>query len=97
MIYILVTYDVNTTDKDGRRRLRKVAKCCINYGQRVQNSVFECMLPEAQFIQFRAALTALIDPCQDSIRIYRLGKNYVNNIEHIGVKTSFDFGGDLII
>lgn len=96
-MYILVTYDVNTTDSAGRRRLRRVARCCLNHGQRVQNSVFECMLPEAQFIQFRAELTALIDSNNDSIRIYRLGKNYINKIEHIGIITSFDFDGDLII
>lgn len=97
MMYILVTYDVNTTDSAGRRRLRQVAKCCLNHGQRVQNSVFECMLPEAQFMKFRSTLTELIDPCHDSIRIYRLGKNYACKIEHIGIKTSIDFEGDLIV
>lgn len=97
MMYILVTYDVNTADTAGRRRLRKVAKCCLNYGQRVQNSVFECLLPEAQLIQFRATLTDLIDTRYDSIRIYHLGKNHASKIEHIGIKTSYDFEGDLII
>ncbi len=97
MMYILVTYDVSTENAAGRKRLRKVAKCCVNYGQRVQNSVFECMLPEAQFVQFRATLMELIDSEHDSVRIYKLGKNYNTKIEHFGVKTSFDFEGDLIV
>ena len=79
-MYILVTYDVNTSTSAGQSRLRKVAKCCLNHGQRVQNSVFECMLSEAQYVQFRAALTSLIDAQHDSIRIYRLGKNYNSKI-----------------
>ena len=96
-MYILVAYDVNTSAPIGQRRLRNVAKCCMNHGQRVQASVFECMLSEAQYVQFRAELTALIDTQHDSIRIYRLGKNYKSKIEQIGKTTSYDMNGELII
>ena len=73
---VLVTYDVNTETAAGRKRLRKVAKICVNHGQRVQNSVFECLLD--------AELTALIDPQTDSLRFYRLGNQYKTKVEHIG-------------
>lgn len=96
-MYILITYDVNTTTAEGQRRLRNVAKCCLNHGQRVQNSVFECMLSESQFIRFKSMLSNYIDKETDSIRIYTLGKNYRSNIEHIGKETSYDFEGELII
>lgn len=81
---ILVTYDVNTETPAGRRRLRKVAKTCVNYGQRVQNSVFECLMDAAQYVIFKAQLTALIDPELDSLRFYQLGNRYQNKVEHIG-------------
>lgn len=86
---VLVTYDVNTESAAGRKRLRKVAKSCVNYGQRVQNSVFECVLDAAQYAVFRAQLAALIDPETDSLRFYRLGNNYKNKVEHMGKHPAF--------
>ena len=82
---VLVTYDVNTETAAGRNRLRKVAKACVDYGQRVQNSVFECMLDAAQYAAFKAKLTALIDPQTDSLRFYQLGNHYKSKVEHIGL------------
>ena len=81
---VLVTYDVNTETAAGRRRLRQVAKSCVNHGQRVQNSVFECLLDAAQFAVFKAGLSAMIDPEEDSLRFYQLGNNYKNRVEHVG-------------
>ncbi len=81
---VLITYDVNTETAAGRKRLRQVAKACVNYGQRVQNSVFECLLDAAQFAAFKAKLTALIDPETDSLRFYQLGNHYKNKVEHVG-------------
>lgn len=81
---VLVTYDVNTETAAGRKRLRKVAKACVNHGQRVQNSVFECLLDAAQYAVFKAQLTALIDPDADSLRFYQLGNSYKTRVEHIG-------------
>ena len=81
---VLVTYDVNTETAAGRKRLRKVAKACVDHGQRVQNSVFECLLDAAQYAVFKAQLTALIDPDADSLRFYQLGNNYKTRVEHIG-------------
>lgn len=86
---VLVTYDVNTETAAGRKRLRKVAKECVNHGQRVQNSVFECLLDAAQFAILKAALADLIDPEVDSLRFYRLGNNYKTKVEHIGVHPDF--------
>jgi len=94
---ILITYDVDTTTKVGERRLRKVAKECVNYGQRVQNSVFECLLSEAQFVQLRAVLSSIIDDSVDSIRFYFLGNNWQRRIETLGRITSFDPTEALII
>lgn len=82
---VLITYDVNTETAAGRGRLRKVAKQCVNYGRRVQNSVFECILDNAQSIALKAALTDIIDVEKDSLRFYYLGNNYQTKIEHIGV------------
>lgn len=81
---VLVTYDVNTETAAGRKRLRKVAKACVDHGQRVQNSVFECLLDAAQYAVFKAQLAALIDPDADSLRFYQLGNSYKTRIEHIG-------------
>lgn len=81
---VLVTYDVNTENAEGRKRLRKVAKACVNYGQRVQNSVFECMLDAAQYVQFKSEISKLIDKDLDSLRFYQLGNNYKTKVEHIG-------------
>ena len=81
---VLVTYDVSTETAAGQRRLRKVAKACVDYGQRVQNSVFECLLDAAQYAVFKAKLSALIDPAHDSLRFYQLGNKYKNKVEHVG-------------
>lgn len=87
---ILVTYDVNTTDVDGKRRLRQVAKRCVAHGQRVQNSVFECFLDAAQYRLLKAELSQLIDPQKDSLRFYELGNRYESKVEHVGAKTSYE-------
>jgi CRISPR-associated protein Cas2 len=87
---ILITYDVNTEDAAGRRRLRKVAKECVNYGQRVQNSVFECNFDSAKLELVKHRLEKLIDPKRDSLRIYNLGNNYSGKIQHIGARPSYD-------
>ncbi len=86
---VLITYDVNTEDASGRKRLRKVAKECVNYGQRVQNSVFECVLDAAQYRLVKHKLEQLIDAEKDSLRFYNLGNNYQTKIEHIGAKAGY--------
>ena len=86
---VLVTYDVNTTTADGKRRLRNVAKKCVAHGQRVQNSVFECLLDEAQYLQLKAELTTIINNKTDSLRFYELGKKYQSKVEHVGAKQSY--------
>lgn len=93
---VLVTYDVNTMDKDGQKRLRKVAKKCVDYGQRVQNSVFECLLEPAQFVIFKSELEAIIDSNKDSLRYYMLGSNWKRRVEHVGAKESYDPEGTLV-
>ena len=93
---VLVTYDVNTETAAGRKRLRKVAKRCENYGQRVQNSVFECLINPAQLRQLKNLLVETIDPEKDSLRFYNLGNNWRNRIEHIGAKETVDLEGTLI-
>ena len=94
---LLVTYDVDTTDAHGRKRLRKVAKTCVNYGQRVQNSVFECNVNAAQSVELKAKLLELIDDTKDSLRFYNLGNRYQNKVEHAGCKESYDAEGLLMI
>ena len=94
---VLITYDVDTTSESGKKRLRNVAKFCKDYGQRVQNSVFECVLSEAQFLLLRAKLESIIDLELDSIRFYFLGNNWKRRVEYIGKITSFDMSGELII
>lgn len=94
---VLITYDVNTQSDDGKRRLRKVAKQCVNYGQRVQNSVFECEMDAAKCRQVKDILEHIIDPKKDSLRFYYLGNNYKNKVEHIGAKASFDINEPLIL
>ncbi len=94
---VLITYDVNTTTESGKRRLRKVAKKCLDHGQRVQNSVFECVLDAAQFKKLKLELEALIDIKSDSLRFYNLGNRYKTKVEHIGVKESYDMDGPLIV
>ncbi|WP_067843780.1 CRISPR-associated endonuclease Cas2 [Amphibacillus sediminis] len=93
---VLITYDVQTSSLGGAKRLRKVAKVCQNYGQRVQNSVFECIVDSAQLTALKLELTTLIDEEKDSLRIYRLGKNYKNKVDHIGAKPSLDLEEPLI-
>jgi len=94
---VLICYDVNTTTAGGQKRLRKVAKMCENYGQRVQNSVFECLVDAALFRQLKHQLTELIDADKDSLRFYHLGDNWKSRVEHIGAKTSLDLEGLLIV
>ncbi len=94
---ILVTYDVDTVSPAGQKRLRNVAKVCENYGQRVQNSVFECEVTESQFSILKAELTYIIDLQLDSIRFYRLGKNPKAHTIILGKKTSYDVDGVLLI
>lgn len=94
---VLITYDVNTEDSQGRARLRKVAKQCVNYGQRVQNSVFECILDPGQCKLLKAQLLELIDDQKDSLRFYYLGNQYKNKIEHYGTKRVLDQEGVLIL
>ena len=94
---VLITYDVNITSPHGEKRLRNVARVCLNYGKRVQNSVFECILTEAQFVVLRDQLKGIIDSDQDSIRFYMLGKNWKRKVETLGKDTGIDFTGELII
>jgi CRISPR-associated protein Cas2 len=94
---VLITYDVNTETAAGRKRLRRIAKQCVNYGQRVQMSVFECILDAAQFRLLKAKLEEIIDKDCDSLRFYYLGDNYKSRVEHIGAKASIDMEGPLIL
>lgn len=94
---LLITYDVNVTTKQGRTRLRRIAKTCVDYGQRVQNSVFECSVDAATAKLLKAKLIKLIDPQEDSLRFYNLGNNYNSRIEHIGTKTTYDPEGLLMV
>lgn len=93
---MLITYDVSTTSDGGKKRLRRVAKKCEDYGIRVQNSVFECIVDSAQLKTLELALEEIINPAVDSLRFYRLGNNYKNKVKHIGVKESVDVEGPLI-
>lgn len=93
---VLITYDVNTQTKDGRARLRKVAKQCVNYGVRVQNSVFECIIDPAKCREVKAILEDLIDKDKDSLRFYYLGDKYKTKIEHIGAKQTINVDEPLI-
>ncbi len=92
---VLVTYDVETATKEGRRRLRKVAKECQNVGQRVQNSVFECLVDPAQFEELKHTLIKIIDKDKDSLRFYYLGANWKRRVDHIGAKPTYDPEGFL--
>lgn len=93
---VLVTYDVSTTTKAGRRRLAHVAKTCVGFGQRVQHSVFECQIDPAQFVTLKSHLLGIIDPSEDSLRFYFLGSNWRRRIEHVGAKPALDLEGPLI-
>lgn len=94
---VLITYDVSTEDADGTRRLRNVAKACVSHGQRVQNSVFECMLSDAQFRELKHQLEQLIDIEKDSLRFYLLGNNYENKVMHVGAKATYLADATLLI
>lgn len=97
MTLILVTYDVSTATAPGKKRLRRVARLCQNYGQRVQNSVFECWVDLAQWVAFRAKLLAEINVEEDSLRFYFLGEKWHGRLEHAGAKPTYDPEGPLII
>ena len=94
---VLVTYDVSTETEAGKKRLRRVAKKCIAYGQRVQNSVFECNIDWSQYLKFQNDLKGIINPEEDSLRFYNLGKNYSEKVTHVGIKPGIDLEGDLIL
>ena len=94
---VLITYDVNTETEAGKRRLRKVAKQCVNYGRRVQNSVFECILDTAQCVKLKAILEEIIDTKADSLRFYYLGNNYKTRVEHVGVERGIAVDDILIL
>ena len=86
---VLITYDVNTEDAAGRKRLRQIAKKCTDYGQRVQNSVFECLLDAAQCRSLQAKLLSIMDSKKDSLRFYYLGNQYEKKVEHFGCKNTY--------
>jgi CRISPR-associated protein Cas2 len=94
---VVVTYDVRTEDAPGRRRLRQVAKLCQNFGQRVQFSVFECLVDPAQWTQLRGKLLSIIEPQEDRLRFYFLGANWQRRVEHVGAKPAYDPEGPLLI
>jgi CRISPR-associated protein Cas2 len=94
---ILVSYDVSTSDSEGRRRLRQIAKACKNYGQRVQFSVFECNIDPGQWAVLRMTLINAIDKETDSLRFYYLGSNWKRRVEHIGAKDVPDLEGPLVV
>lgn len=96
-MYVLVTYDVSTTTPAGKRRLRHVAKTCQDYGQRVQNSVFECKVDPAQLVAFKGRLLEIIDLKTDSLRFYNLGANWHRRVEHHGANGGYDIDGPLIV
>lgn len=93
---VLVSYDVNTQDREGERRLRRIAKVCRSHGQRVQYSVFECLVDPAQWTFLRAKLLGEMNPEKDSLRFYFLGANWRNRVEHVGAKPSLDPEGPLV-
>jgi CRISPR-associated protein Cas2 len=94
---VLVSYDVSTRDEAGRRRLRRVARLCENHRQRVQNSVFECLVDPAQWVGLRAKLVAEADHGEDSLRFYFLGAEWKRRVEHVGAKVAYDLEGPLIL
>ena len=94
---VLICYDVSTVEPKGRRRLRRVAKTCENYGQRVQFSIFECEVDPAQWVGLRQRLSDEINPEEDSLRFYFLGSNWRRRVEQVGAKKSYDPDGPLIV
>ncbi len=97
MMLVVVAYDVSTETEEGRRRLRRVAKVCEDSGQRVQNSVFECLVDAAKWTSVRAGLIREIDRAQDSLRFYFLGGDWARRVEHVGAKPSYNPQGPLVI
>ncbi len=93
---VLVTYDVSVQTAAGRRRLRRIAKVCLDHGQRVQNSVFECLVDPAMWVSMKAQLEAEMNPDEDSLRYYFLGSNWQRRIEHVGAKPTYNPEGPLI-
>ncbi|WP_214851030.1 CRISPR-associated endonuclease Cas2 [Exiguobacterium sp. s193] len=93
---VLITYDVSTVSPGGKKRLRHVAKLCQRYGQRVQNSVFECIVDQTEFTSLKLRLQEIINHERDSLRFYKLGNQYVSKVEHYGIKPSLDMEGPLI-
>ncbi len=93
---ILVTYDISFSDHSGKSRLRKIAKLCRDYGQRVQYSVFEIEVEPAQWVMLKAKLETVMDPSVDSLRMYYLGSNWERRVEHIGAKAALDLNGPLL-
>ena len=96
-MFVLVAYDVSTETSDGKKRLRKVAKMCQNYGQRVQNSLFECSIDYGTFLKLKKSLGQIMDKEKDSIRYYNLGNIWDSKVEHIGAKPGYNPDGVLII
>ena len=96
-MYILIAYDVDTTTMEGARRLRKVAQSCVDYGQRVQNSVFECEVTEAQYCILKERIRNLIDDSRDSVRFYFLNKNENRRIERVGIETAYNVKDVLVV
>jgi CRISPR-associated protein Cas2 len=96
-MFVLVSYDVATTTPEGRRRLRRVSKTCLGYGQRVQHSVFECIVDPEQWARLKHGLLNEYKPAEDSLRFYYLGSNWRPNVEHHGAKPSVDLEGPLVI
>ena len=96
-MYVLITYDVSTTTPAGKSRLRRTAKTCLDFGQRVQNSVFECKVDPAQLVTLRARLLDIIDLQSDSLRLYHLGSNWHSKVEHHGAKDGYDIEGSLVV
>ena len=96
-MFVLVSYDVATTEEGSQRRLRRVARACQDYGQRVQYSVFECIVDPAQWAKLKDRLISEIDPEKDSLRFYYLGSNWKHRVEHVGAKAGVDQEGPLIV
>jgi CRISPR-associated protein Cas2 len=94
---VLITYDVKTESEGGPKRLRKIAKVCENYGQRVQNSVFECLVDPEQFVVLRNKLEKIMEKKDDSVRYYFLGSNWHRRVEHVGAKATYDPEGPMIV
>ncbi len=97
MMLVVVAYDVSTESEQGKRRLRRVAKLCEDFGQRVQNSVFECLVDASQWTRLRARLVAEIEEADDSLRFYFLGDNWQRRVEHVGAKPSYNPQGPLVV